>query len=480
MDQYRIFISHFSQEEPIADAIQRVLKRAFVGHAKVFISSNIAKGTNWLNQVRERLLDADEVLTVFSFRSADRPWLNIETGFGVISGRPVTPILFNGFHIKDLAVVFQLHQAVDWEKETDVCRLFADIHARICEKNPDAESRWSANQFWNHWKKEIEQAVGKTPKVPRRANEQPVVWLMGSHSELKSKREQETALQVAQVIAKVCVANHIQIVSGTSRLLEYLADEYENYREYFMKHPDQLAEVKGEPFRKAIASEQALNPSSAPNPIILLGSLRHKGARATFDDAIGRFPDIAILIGGRPTGRSTEEERLAQQAGIPLLPLRFTGGAAASARNTLSSKLDLKVAELQSSFGRIDRIGRLIVELIKEQIEISEEETKDKSTKVTSKAREEPPGLSERETELLMKINQGLPHDMQERLNELIDKRQAETISAKELRELKKLTDQVEKFDVERLKLLTELAALRQVPLRKLIKQFGLKPVPYD
>lgn len=96
------------------------------------------------------------------------------------------------------------------------------------------------------------------------------------------------------------------------------------------------------------------------------------------------------------------------------------------------------------------------------------------------KAREENPGLSERETELLMQINQGLPARLQERLNELIDKRQAATISAKELRELKKLTDQVEQFDAARLQPLTELAQLRNVPLRKLIKQLGLKPVPHD
>jgi hypothetical protein len=90
------------------------------------------------------------------------------------------------------------------------------------------------------------------------------------------------------------------------------------------------------------------------------------------------------------------------------------------------------------------------------------------------------PSLSATESELLMKINQGLPPAIQERLNELIKKRRAETITAKELRELKKLTDQVEKLDAERLKWLTELAALRNVPLRKLIKQLGLKPVPHD
>ncbi len=98
----------------------------------------------------------------------------------------------------------------------------------------------------------------------------------------------------------------------------------------------------------------------------------------------------------------------------------------------------------------------------------------------TLKARQKSPSLPEREAELLMKINRGLPTATQERLNKLIEKRRTETISAKELRELKKLTDRIEKLDAERLELLTELAALRNVPLRKLIKQLGLRPVPHD
>lgn len=90
------------------------------------------------------------------------------------------------------------------------------------------------------------------------------------------------------------------------------------------------------------------------------------------------------------------------------------------------------------------------------------------------------PVLPAAESDLLQKINRGLPQAMQERLNELIQKRRAETINSKELRELKKLTDKIEKLDAERLELLTKLAALRNVPLRKLIKQLGLEPVPHD
>ena len=98
----------------------------------------------------------------------------------------------------------------------------------------------------------------------------------------------------------------------------------------------------------------------------------------------------------------------------------------------------------------------------------------------TLKARERAPVLAEREAELLGQIYQGLPAATQQRLNELIEKRQAYTLTEAELQELVALTDQVELFDAARLERLIELAHLRNVPLAQLIRQLGLKPVPHD
>lgn len=96
------------------------------------------------------------------------------------------------------------------------------------------------------------------------------------------------------------------------------------------------------------------------------------------------------------------------------------------------------------------------------------------------KARERAPVLSERESELLQKIYKGIAPATQQRLNELIEKRQSYTITEDELQELIKLTNQVETFDAERLKYLIELAHLRNVPLDDLIRQLGIKPVSHD
>jgi hypothetical protein len=120
-------------------------------------------------------------------------------------------------------------------------------------------------------------------------------------------------------------------------------------------------------------------------------------------------------------------------------------------------------------------------QLLNAALQMSPAELDQFVTKLFSiKARERAPVLSEREAELLQKIYQGIPPEMQERLNELIKKRQSYTITDDELQELIKLTNQVELFDAERLKHLIELAHLRNVPLDDLIRQLGIKPVPHD
>lgn len=120
-------------------------------------------------------------------------------------------------------------------------------------------------------------------------------------------------------------------------------------------------------------------------------------------------------------------------------------------------------------------------QLLNAALQMSREELEQFVAKLfTLKARQETPGLSERETELLLKINQGLPPGMQQRLNELIDKRQSHAITRDELQELIQLTDQVEMFDAERLKHLIELSHLRGTSLKELINKLGLKPVPHD
>ena len=87
--------------------------------------------------------------------------------------------------------------------------------------------------------------------------------------------------------------------------------------------------------------------------------------------------------------------------------------------------------------------------------------------------------LSVGEAELLSKINQPVPADVQQRYDELIERRDARLLSTDEQQELLCLTDQVELLEAERMKRLIELAQLRQVSLDEVFKQLGLPPLSY-
>src|SRR6185436_17686073 len=86
------------------------------------------------------------------------------------------------------------------------------------------------------------------------------------------------------------------------------------------------------------------------------------------------------------------------------------------------------------------------------------------------------PHLGQQETALLLQINQGIPADMRRRVDELVARRQAESITADELRELMQLTEQIEQQDAARLAALLELALLRRTTLGELMNTLGITP----
>lgn len=98
---------------------------------------------------------------------------------------------------------------------------------------------------------------------------------------------------------------------------------------------------------------------------------------------------------------------------------------------------------------------------------------------VALQAQRKAPSLSQNETELLLKINQGIPHHLQVRYDVLITKRRTETLTSVEQRELLELTAQVEAIEAKRIEDMAELARLRHTPLTSLMKELGIQPPTY-
>lgn len=87
--------------------------------------------------------------------------------------------------------------------------------------------------------------------------------------------------------------------------------------------------------------------------------------------------------------------------------------------------------------------------------------------------------LSRRESELLLKINKGLPVRVQKRFDELNEKREAATLTKEEHHELLRLINRIENADAKRIEMLGELAQIRQQPIRELMKELGIGQPEY-
>ena len=80
------------------------------------------------------------------------------------------------------------------------------------------------------------------------------------------------------------------------------------------------------------------------------------------------------------------------------------------------------------------------------------------------------------ESDLLKKINQGLPTDIQQRYDALREKLRREELSSAEHEELLEFVDVVEQASAERLQHLIALSQLRQVSLDELLQQLDIHP----
>ncbi len=87
--------------------------------------------------------------------------------------------------------------------------------------------------------------------------------------------------------------------------------------------------------------------------------------------------------------------------------------------------------------------------------------------------------LSKKETELFLRINRTLPEKQALRLDELNEKIEESVLTDEEQAELLRLAKRVEKMWVDRLQAVVELAELRNVMPRQMLRQLEINPPAY-
>jgi hypothetical protein len=115
-------------------------------------------------------------------------------------------------------------------------------------------------------------------------------------------------------------------------------------------------------------------------------------------------------------------------------------------------------------------------ELLKAVDNLSESDLEHLVDRVLSvRARHRASVLTSEETVLLLEINQVVPHELHDRYQVLLEKRDDETLADAEYAELLNISNQTEHFGVKRLGALAKLATIRQVPLLKLMNDLGIQ-----
>ena len=87
--------------------------------------------------------------------------------------------------------------------------------------------------------------------------------------------------------------------------------------------------------------------------------------------------------------------------------------------------------------------------------------------------------LSQDEAQLLLKINEGLPPEVQKRYDELIAKRREESLTPDEYDDLLRLSAENENMEARRMKYFVELARYRKVSLTDLMESMGIRSPAY-
>jgi hypothetical protein len=90
------------------------------------------------------------------------------------------------------------------------------------------------------------------------------------------------------------------------------------------------------------------------------------------------------------------------------------------------------------------------------------------------RAQRQVPSIDRAENDLLLTINQTLTFSRQNRFDQLVAKRQADTITDEELEELIELTDQAEQLNADRVMALAQLAKARNQSLKQVMQTLGI------
>ena len=126
----RVFISHISEEAPIAQVLKKWIESSFAGRTEVFVGSDkddIPAGSRWLEVIDSAVGSASVLIVLCSPSSLSRPWINFETGGAWLKRIPIIPVCHSGQKKGSLPSPISMLQALEMDDENFVIDLLSSL-----------------------------------------------------------------------------------------------------------------------------------------------------------------------------------------------------------------------------------------------------------------------------------------------------------------------------------------------------------------
>ncbi len=127
---FEVFISHFSEEQVLADELQYFLGNAFGSADFIFRSSDdgsIRTGADQYEEILKALRSSKVMINLVSAHSWRRPWLNFEAGFAKASRATLFTVLIRGAKHSDIGTPLSQMQLRDLTSRSVVEEILSAI-----------------------------------------------------------------------------------------------------------------------------------------------------------------------------------------------------------------------------------------------------------------------------------------------------------------------------------------------------------------
>ena len=171
--RWEVFLSHFIEEEPVAECVQDYLKLVFGEGLQVFRSSDdgsIGTGKDQYTEIMRALRDATVYIVLVSKYSAQRPWLNFEAGYGKARGVDLFPVLIRDTRDQEVPTPLSEMELRPLAKESVVDEIISAIKERTGRTIISENTTWFLAQLN---KKEVTMPKRELSVIPFRCRSVP-------------------------------------------------------------------------------------------------------------------------------------------------------------------------------------------------------------------------------------------------------------------------------------------------------------------